>query len=347
MKQLSFMAEDNRLDRLSVLGDPLEKINGKIDWELFRPLLESAFLHEPKGPGGRPPLDKVMLFKIMMLQQWYSIADDNAEYTINDRLSFQRFLGLTLMDKVPDAKTIWAFKEQLKKSEIDLELFYMFTRLMEEQGVITRNGSLVDASFVEVPRQRNTRNENKTIKEGGVPEEWLLEENKNKMEQKDVDARWTKKNNETYYGYKDHVKVDKDSKMIVDFIVTSANVHDSQCFHELLDEKDRDVWADSAYTGEDLLNDIFEDYPFIQFHICEKGNKNKPLTDGQHENNREKSRIRVRVEHVFGHMTNAMGGMTIRCIGIYRAIREIAMKNLAYNIHRFVYLSGVAKKFAA
>jgi len=122
MKQLSFMAEDNRLERLSKMGDPLEKVSGVVDWEIFRPMLEEAFRHEPKGPGGRPAIDRVRLFKIVMLQQWYHIADDMTEYMINDRLSFQRFLGLSLGDKVPDAKTIWLFKERLKESEVDLEL---------------------------------------------------------------------------------------------------------------------------------------------------------------------------------------------------------------------------------
>jgi IS5 family transposase len=273
-----------------------------------------------------------------MLQQWYHIADDKAEYMINDRLSFQRFLGLTLNDKVPDAKTLWAFKEQLKESGADLELFALFTQMMEAEGIITREGSLFDASFIDVPRQRNTRDENKTIKEGSVPEEWLCEEKKNMFEQKDTDARWVKKNEELHYGYKDHVKVDKDSKMIVDFNVSAANVHDSQCFFELIDEKDKIIWADSAYVGEELHADILHDFPWVKLNIHEKGCKNKPLTDGQKTSNREKSRIRARVEHVFGHMTNSMGGMFMRCIGIDRAIRETAMKNLAYNLQRFTFL---------
>ncbi len=338
MKQMNLLAEDNRLTRLSEMGDPLEKVSGVVDWEIFRPKLEAAFYHEAKGPGGRPPIDRVVMFKIVMLQQWYHIADDKAEYMINDRLSFQRFLGLTLNDKVPDAKTLWAFKERLKESGVDLELFSMFTQMMEAEGIITREGSLFDASFVDVPRQRNTRDENKTIKEGSIPEEWLTEEKKNMLEQKDTDARWAKKNEELHYGYKDHVKVDKDSKMIVKFTVSAANVHDSQCFLELIDEKDRIIWADSAYVGEELHADILHDFPRVKLNINEKGYKNKPLTDGQKASNREKSRIRARVEHVFGQMTNSMGGMFIRCIGIDRAIRETAMKNLAYNLQRLTFL---------
>jgi len=341
MKQLSYLSEDNRLSRLSEMGDPLERVSGKIDWEIFRPKLESAFYHEAKRPGGRPAIDRVMMFKIVMLQQWYAIADDNTEYVINDRLSFQRFLGITLDDKVPDAKTIWAFKEQLKTSGVDVELFWLFEKQMEEQGVITRKGSLIDASFVDVPRQRNTRRENEAIKAGEVPGEWLSEEKKNMLEQKDVDARWAKKNDEVHFGYKDHVKADKDSKMIVDFDVTDAAVHDSQCFHTLLDEQDKTVYVDSAYVGEEIHSGIKEDFPDIELLVCEKGYKNKPLTDEQKENNRTKSKVRVRVEHVFGQMTNSMGGMFIRCIGIGRAVREIAMKNLAYNLRRYVYLASV------
>jgi len=150
-KQMSFLAETDRLNRLSEIGDPLERITYTIDWELFRPRLEDVFRNEPKGPGGRPPMDRVMMFKIVMLQQWYRISDDMTEYVINDRLSFQRFLGLALDDKVPDAKTIWAFKERLKENGADLELFELFEKLMEQQGVVTRSGSLIDATFMDVP----------------------------------------------------------------------------------------------------------------------------------------------------------------------------------------------------
>jgi len=278
------------------------------------------------------------------LQQWYNIADDTTEYVINDRLSFQRFLGFTLNEKVPDAKTIWAFKERLKNSGVDQKLFALFTSLMEEVGVITREGSIIDASFIEVPRQRNSRKDNATIKSGETPAEWLTDENKNMLAQKDVDARWTKKDAEVHYGYKDHIKIDKDSKMIVSTIVTPAAEHDSQCFYELIDESDRKVWADSAYEGVEIHEIIREDFPGVELLVIEKSRKGKPLTEVQRGNNREKSKIRVRIEHIFGHMTQSMGGKYIRCIGIYRAIRDILMNNLAYNLQRFTYLSSIPKK---
>ena len=341
MKQINFFAEDLRLDRLSSMGDPLKRIANTVDFEIFRPLLNKVFQKESAAKGGRPPWDYVLMFKILLLQQWYSIADDMTEYLINDRLSFQRFLGLTLEDKVPDAKTIWLFRENLTQSGASIELFLLFARQMEDQGVITRNGSIVDASFVDVPKQRNTRAENQKIKEGTSDDLW--EDNPNKCCQKDKDARWTKKNDETHYGYKDHVKVDSDSKMIVGFSVTDAAVHDSKEILGLVDAEDKVLHADSAYVGKALHEELQEKNPDLELKIIEKGYRNKPLTDEQKTNNREKSRVRVRVEHVFGHMTNSFGEMFIRSIGIARARCQISLKNLAYNLQRFECLTRIKK----
>jgi transposase len=150
-QQFGFFDESNRLRRLSSMGDPLEGIASVVDFEIFRPILDGVFIREGKGPGGRPAFDHVLMFKILLLQQWYCMADDKTEYQINDRLSFQRFLGLSLGSKVPDAKTIWAFRERLVKSGAEKTLFSLFAEQMERKGIITRSGSIVDASFVEAP----------------------------------------------------------------------------------------------------------------------------------------------------------------------------------------------------
>ena len=341
MKQINIFAEDNRLNRLSKIGDPLEKVMDTVDFEIFRPILDRAIPRKKNSKGGRPPKDNLLMFKILLLQEWYHIADDITEYLINDRLSFQRFLGLSLNDKVPDAKTIWLYRELLKNSGMTKELFDMFATAMEEIGVITREGSIVDASFIDVPKQRNNREENKKIKEGDSGELW--KENENKRCQKDVDARWTKKNKETHYGYKDHVKVDNDSKMIVDFSVTDAAVHDSQAIVGLMDEHDKTLYADSAYVGKVLHDKIKGKSPGITLKINEKAYRNNPLTAKQKALNKEKSKVRARVEHVFGHMTNSMGGMSARVIGIKRVACVITMKNLAYNVSRWVYLVNKEK----
>jgi len=336
-KQLMINGADVQLERLSKLGDPLEKIKEAIEWEIFREPIRRRIRKEDYSKGGRPPHDEILMFKITLLQDWNHISNDNAEYMINDRLSFQRFLGMELGEKSPDANTLWLFKEQLGKEGMR-ELFDLFNEKLGEIGIIKREGSLVDATFVDVPKQRNTREENKQIKTGEIPEEWETPENANKLVQKDTDARWAKKGNETHYGYKDHVKVDKKSKVIVDFSVTAASVHDVNEFEGIIDGDDKEAWLDSAYASEEHVARIKEKYPEIILHICEKGKKNQPLTEEQKESNREKAKVRARVEHVFGYMTRFMGGISIRTIGMERAEREICGMNLAYNIKRAVFL---------
>ena len=148
-----------------------------------------------------------------------------------------RFLGLELCDDVPDAKTIWLFKENLTKAKVASQLFKIFYRVLDKMNLIAHEGSIIDASFVEVPKQRNNRDENKDIKDGKIPEEWEKDENSHKLSQKDTDARWTQKNKINYYGYKDHVKVDAKSKLITKYEVTDSSVHDSQKLDDLLDEE--------------------------------------------------------------------------------------------------------------
>jgi len=335
MKQKGFFDENDRLEELSKMGDPLEKLNKYIQWENFRGILKKTLKKEAQGPGGRPPFDYVMMFKILILQKIYNMADDKTEYQIKDRLSFQRFLGLQLCDTIPDAKTIWNFREELKTAEIMEKLFDLFTKKLEEEKIITYSGSIVDASFVEVPRQRNTKKENEEIKKGEIPKEWKKKKNINKKAQKDINARWVTKNKRRHYGYKNHIKIDKKSKIITRYRVTDAAVHDSRELANLIDKKkDKRIYGDSAYTGEEVQKCI---YKKILNRIHEKGYRNRPLTETQKRNNTAKSKIRARVEHVFGAMSH-YGGLIIRSIGIARAEFQTGLTNLAYNLKRYVYL---------
>ena len=336
-RQHGFFDEDDRLTVLSRMGDPLEKAAAAVDFEGFRPILDQAFDTETKGPGGRPRFDPVMMFKILLLQQWYGISDDAAEYQINDRLSFQRFLGLGLSDKVPDAKTIWLFREELTRAGVLDQAFDWFTAQLEKEGLVTRRGSILDATFVDAPRQRNTRGENATIKDGQMPAGWDSDgpAARHRLSQKDLDARWTIKNTERHYGYKDHVKVDQDSKLITAHAVTDASVHDSKALIGLVDDNDQVLYADSAYVGEKLHDQVWGVNPGLVLRICEKGYRNKSLTEAQKTANAAKSRVRARVEHVFAEMTTAMGGIVVRSVGIVRARAGCALRDLAYNIRRY------------
>jgi IS5 family transposase len=276
------------------------------------------------------------MFKILILQHWYNLSDDQTEIWISDRLTFQRFLGLTLDDKVPDAKTIWLFRESNKNHNLVEQLFALFTESMEKQGLINRKGSLVDATFIPTPVQRNTKEENEKIKNNERQDLW--NENVNKLRQKDKDARFCKKNGTTTYGYKDNAKVDQDSKLIIDYRVTPSSVHDSQELVNLIDEKDKVLYADSAYVGEELHKQVKEKNKRVKIRVNEKSKRNKKLTDKQKANNKSKSKIRARVEHPFGWLVTKMNGKQIRTIGISRAKCQIGLKNLAYNFQRFEFL---------
>jgi len=327
------------MEKLTKLGDPLQKLNEYIDWNIFKAPLEVAFKNDEvdKSKGGRPPFDKLMMFKALIIQSLYNLSDDQLEYQIIDRASFKRFLGLKKSDKVPDSKTFWHFREKLIEKDVIMSLFTTFNETLDASGVFANEGKMVDASFVEAPRQRNSREENKHIKETGTaPKEW--DDKPNKKRQKDINARWTKKNNSTFYGYKNHVKSDTKTKLIEKFEVTDASVHDSQPVEGLLTEKDKGqpFYADSAYTGEEQEK-VYKKKKVIN-RVNEKGYRNKPLTDEQKAGNREKSKTRARVEHIFGFVENSMNGSFLRTIGIARAKAKIGMMNLTYNICRCTQL---------
>jgi IS5 family transposase len=339
-KDYGFFDQDIRLSKLSQLGDPLERLNKGVDFEIFRLILTEKLSKLSLGPGGRPPYDYVMMLKILILQRYYNLSDDQVEFQINDRLSFMRFLDLTIADDVPDSKTVWHFKEQLVDLELVESLFEIFILELEKLNLIINEGKIVDASFVETPRQRNSREDNATIKNGETPASFL--ENEHKLAQKDLDARWTQKNNINYYGYKNHIKVDSKSKIITGYLVTDASVHDSQVLDNLLDSKDegQPLSADSAYTGEKQEQTIKDKK--MTNEVCEKGYKNKPLTQAQKDSNTEKSRTRSRVEHIFGFMEMSMNEMYLYCIGQKRTTAMIGLMNLTYNMFRKIQLQAIS-----
>lgn len=333
-RDYGFFDQDIRLSKLSKLGDPLERLKAGVDFELFRAELEGCLIQTAKGKGGRPPYDYLLMFKILILQRYYNLSDDQAEYQINDRMSFMRFLDLTISDDIPDSKTIWAFSETLTTMGLTKILFDLFVKELGRLGLIVNEGKIVDASFVEAPRQRNSRQDNAQIKAGQGDELW--KDTPHKERQKDIDARWTRKNNQNYYGYKNHTKVDQKSKLIDGYHVTDASVHDSQALEALLDQADtgQTLHADSAYTGQDETLNKYQ----VNNQIHEKGKRNSPLSESQKQSNRQKSTVRARVEHVFGFMENSMGSMFYRKIGINRAETVIGLMNLTYNMFRSVQL---------
>ena len=248
MMQSGFFDLDNRFAKLNE-RDPLVSLKELIDWESFRETLEKVREKVRKSKAGRKPYDVVLMFRVLVLQHLYNLSDDAVEYQIRDRYSFCRFLDLTAEGNIPDAKTIWLFREQLVKAELVMKLFNDFDAQLSEEGFKAQKGQIVDASFIDVPKQRNTRDENAEIKAGNTPQKF--KDDTNVGCQKDTDARWAKKNQETHFGYKNHATVDNKYKLIRNYEVTSAEVHDSNVFVDLLAENtSKDVWADSAYQSK-------------------------------------------------------------------------------------------------
>lgn len=329
--------EQIRLEKLSRKVDPLERLSAHIDFEYFRKPLEKCLSKErDMSKGGRPSYDVVLMFKILILQRYYNVSDDGIEYAILDRLSFMRFLGLGINDEVPDAKTIWLFRDTLRKTGLIEELFKYLDKQLDKDGIIVHKGKLVDASIVEVPIQRNTREENQELKEGNTPEEWK----ENKTRQKDTDAQWTRKNFQNFFGYKNHIKADTKTKLITGYIVTSANVADNAVVEDLLDKKEdggQKLHGDSAYHSREL-SEIYRKKTMI-CETNEKGYRHKKITERQKKRNKNKSRIRARVEHIFGFMANSMNRMYLRYRSLTRNTVGIGLMNLTYNLFRLVQLN--------
>jgi IS5 family transposase len=332
--RLGLFDKEETTSKLSKLGNPLEKLHNVIDFEMFRSDLEEQMLnHDKKSNAGSKRYDVVMMFKIILLKRFYNLSDEQAEYQINDRLSFREFLGLSVGDRIPDARSIWLFQDNLIQRNLDEHLFEQFRRYLDQLGLYVNAGKIVDASFVEVPRQRNRKEENEQINAGEGSELW--KDHPHKKSQKDVDARWTQKGGQKYFGYKDHAKIDAKSKLIDTYKVTSAEVHDSQPIEDLLRDKDggQELYADSAYIGG-AIEGILQERGIIP-QIIERAFRGKPLTEEQKESNRIKSKTRCRVEHAFGFVTNSMGDFYIQSIGFQRAKGIIGLINLVYNMCRY------------
>jgi IS5 family transposase len=343
MGQLGFFDAGKRLEALSAKGDPLEAIDRLVPWESFRGEIEAVVLTPDelkKSGAGRKPLDAILLFRMLVLQALNNLSDEQVEYQVRDRLSFSRFLGLAIEDSIPDATTLWLFREKLAKAGLIEKLFDRFDQHLAAKGYMARGGQIIDASIVPVPTQRNSRDENDELQAGRTPAGW--KQKSAKLRQKDRDARWTKKHCRSFFGYKNHVNADAKHKLIRRYAVTDAAVHDSQELDGLLDKDNtcNDVFADSAYRSAEIEAKLRASGYKSRIH--RRGRRNHPLSLAQERANHAKSRIRARIEHVFGAQQSAPGGRIVRTIGIVRARAKIGLQNLAYNIRRLVTLERLA-----
>jgi IS5 family transposase len=346
-----FFDVDLRLAELSAKGDDLERVKGLVDFEMFRPALEGAIPRADRSKGGRPAFDHLLMFKVLILQAMHALSDERCEYLIKDRLSFMRFLGLGLSDPVPDANTIWTFREALKRTDAVDGLFRRFDEALRASGFLAMSGQIVDATIVAAPRQRNTIEEKKAIRDGRIPEAW--KDKPAKLAQKDRDARWTVKYTKAKpredgsvppvdlaipaFGYKNHVAIDRGFGLIRNWTTTNAAAHDGARLEDVLDRTNTasDVWADTAYRS--AKNEAMLIRRGLMSRIHRKKPPGQPMPERMRIANAQKSKVRSAVEHVFAHQKGPMG-LFVRTIGIARARVKIGLANLAYNMRRLVWL---------
>jgi len=358
-RQAGLFDIEERLRELSAKGDDLERIAALVDFEAFRPELERAVPRSDRARGGRPPHDQVLMFRLLILQASHSLSDERTEYLVKDRLTFMRFLGLTLADRVPDANSIWNFREALTRARLDgvpaIEaLFRRFDAQLRAAGFIAMGGQIVDATVVAAPKQRSTEDEKQALREGRIPEDWAGKPAK--LRQKDRDARWTVKQGKAkpgpdgaprlvlaipVCGYKNHVGIDRRHGLIRTWTATDAARHDGAELPTLLDRASTasGVWADTACRSAKNEAHLAE-AGFIS-RIHRRKPKGKPMPKRTARANAAKSEVRSRVEHVFARQKGPMG-LVVRTIGLARAKLKIGLANLVYNMRRMVWLVGAA-----
>ncbi|MBO0664443.1 IS5 family transposase [Jiella sp. MQZ9-1] len=353
--QIGFWGVQDRLSQLSEQGDPLEKLAATVDFEMFRAELFKAVRPGIRSKGGRPPFDPVLKFKMLVLQALNGLSLEQTEFLVKDRLSWMRFCGLGPGDNVPDANTLWDFREALIAADALEALFARLDRAITEASYLPMSGQIIDATLVSAPRQRNTDDEKAKIKAGESAQEIWTDE-PFKARQKDTDARWTVKFSKAKpaeddqkqqidiaiptFGYKNHISIDRRHGVIRTPLVTDAAAHDGARLREGLIDPDNtasDVWADSAYRSAE--NERFLEKAGKTSRIHRRKPKGKPIPARTRKAKAAKSVVRSCVEHVFARQNGPIG-MAIRTIGMARAKATITLANMADNMNRWRWLNS-------
>lgn len=330
---ISLFAGEERDAKRQSLRDPLVVLARHIDFVAIAAAVDRKLSLGGSGKGGRPPYPTVVMVKLLVLQQLYNLSDDALEYQVLDRTSFLRFLDLEHSPRVPDAKTIWVWRERLKTHDLIGDISAAVSGQLDRAGFIARGGQIIDASIVTAPIQRNTREENASIKADAPPAGW----SDAKRAQKDVDARWTKKHGKAFYGYKLHANTDRRWGFIRRHDVTPAHVHDSQRFEAVLDPSNtrRTIRADSAYADRTREARLREQGYVAD--IQHKGHPGKPLSGAQQRRNHRIAKDRAFGEHPSARLAQ-QGGKCLRTIGLARATVVIGLKVVGHNLMRLARL---------
>jgi len=283
-------------------------LNKIINWRPLEYRIEKLYCEET----GRPGFPALLMFKALLLAQWYSLSDPELEDCLKDRLSFKQFVGLGIEDDVPDETTICRFRNRLMEKRLLEKLFHLVNEQLEGKGLFVKKGTLIDASILEA--------------EGG----------KKKLEKRcDKEATWTQKNNMSFYGYKGHAGMDWMSWLIHNLDLTTASVHDSKVWDSLLTEEEKAVFADKGYYDEGYKALLRR--KGIYCGVLDRAKRNNPLSPRQKKRNKQKSRVRCNVERFFAVIKDRYEAK-VRYIGLKKNKEHLFSLGLAYNLERAVSL---------
>jgi IS5 family transposase len=335
----SLFASEEREAKLDQLGDVLQVLDRHVNFSALAAEIDRAAPRPERRRGGRPSFPTEVMVRALFIQQLYGLSDEQLEFQLLDRLSFQRFVGLRRSSRIPDRTTFWTFRERLQGAGAAETIFAAVGRELARHGYSARRGQIVDASLIPAPIQRHSKEDQDLVKQEAMPADWKPAQRR----QKDVDATWTKKHGKSHFGYKLSANVDRRCKLIRKLKVSTASEHDTHHLEELLDPANtsRDVDLDKGYLNAEREARLKK--AGWRLHIQRKAPRGKPLSDCQKRRNTRIARTRARVEHVFASLRQ-MGGKGLRCIGLARANLHLHWKAAAYNLRRLCSLKtcGVA-----
>ncbi len=328
-------AGDKRRTKLDKLGDPLALLDRHIDFAALAAQVDRVAPRPTSAQGGRPPYPTETMVRLLVVKRLHNLSDEQLEFQLLDRMSFQRFCGLSQSASIPDRTTVWTFENRIGAAAAQA-IFEGVQQQLDAHGYLARCGQIVDATIVPAPRQHFTREEKALVEQDAMPVDWTPA----KRCQKDLDARWTKKHGQSHHGYKLTVNVDVRHKFIRKIQTSTASEHDSRHLESVLDRANTsaDVYADRGYPSE--KHDALLKAGGYRNRIQRKGARNRPLSARQIQRNARIAQVRARVEHAFAGIAQ-MGGKLIRSIGQARADFAMTMMATCYNLKRFAHLQSV------
>ena len=321
----------------------LDKALILIDWSRIERIIRKKYKKFFNAVGS-PAYPSLVMFKILLLQNWYDLSDPKTEEALMDRISFVQFIGLSLASDVPDHSTICRFRNEMLELGLYDKLFHEINRQLEEKGILIRKGAIVDATVVESARRPRRVVESESVPEdrnedddpdGGTPTEVSYSD--------DLDAKWLKKNNQYHYGYKAHLSVDTEHGFVLGGHVTGANVSDMHQLEKAVDasglSEGAEIMADKGYACKENREKL--EVRKLNDKIMKKAARNRPLTEDEKSWNRLISKTRYKVEQTIGLLKSHLGFTRMRYLGTNKGQMEFYLKSMALNLKKACLLLAV------